>query len=297
MKKFLALALVAAMIISMLAACGSSGDAAGGDEGSGADITTLKVGFDAEYPPYGYMDDDGNYTGFDLELAQGVCDYYGWEFEPIPIDWDSKDMELDSGAIDCIWNGFTMTGREDLYTWSIPYVDNSLVLMTAVDSGINGVGDLAGKKVGVQQASSADTFLQEEEGAALKETFADTLYFNSYNTAFVELQSGSVDAVIVDIGVAKYQIESRGDGKYKICDEPVTTEQYAIGFKLGNEELRDKVQDDLLKLVVDGTFEELAAKYELTDYVILKKGTVDNGQDPDDDTVYDENQPIDESGN
>ena len=293
MKKFLALALVAAMMVSMLAACGSSTEeAAGGDEGSSTEVTKLVVGFDAEYPPYGYMDDDGNYTGFDLEMAEAVCDYYGWEFEARPIDWDSKDMELDSGSIDCIWNGFTMTGREDQYTWSIPYVDNSLVLMTAVDSGINGVGDLAGKKVGVQQASSADTFLQEDEGAELKETFADTLYFNSYNTAFVELQSGSIDAVIIDIGVAKYQIESRGDGKYKICDDPVSTEQYAIGFKKGNEELRDLVQDGLLKLVVDGTFEQLAEKYELSDYVLLKKGDVDNGQDPEDDTVYDENQPI-----
>ena len=81
---------------------------------------TFTVGFDAEYPPYGYMGDDGEYTGFDLELAQAVCDLEGWELVKTPINWDSKDMELDSGSIDCIWNGFTMTGREDDYTWSKP---------------------------------------------------------------------------------------------------------------------------------------------------------------------------------
>ena len=84
--------------------------------------TTLTVGFDAEYPPYGYMDDNGEYTGFDLELAQAVCEMEGWELVKKPINWDSKDMELNSGAIDCIWNGFTMNGREDDYTFSVPYV-------------------------------------------------------------------------------------------------------------------------------------------------------------------------------
>ena len=103
---------------------------------------TFTVGFDAEYPPFGYMDEDGEYTGFDLELAQAVCDLQGWELVKTPIDWDSKDMELNSGAIDCIWNGFTMNGREDDYTWSVPYVDNSQVIVIPEDSDI---ADRAGR--------------------------------------------------------------------------------------------------------------------------------------------------------
>ena len=145
-KKMLTVLLAAAMTVS-LAGCGSK-DADKKDNASvqntenaksdnGSDRTQFVVGFDAEFPPYGYMDEDGDYTGFDLELAQEVCDRNGWELVKKPINWDSKDMELESGSIDCIWNGFTMNGREDDYTWSEPYINNSQVIVTAEDSGIN----------------------------------------------------------------------------------------------------------------------------------------------------------------
>ncbi len=117
--------------------------------------TSLTVGFDAEFPPYGYMDDNGDYVGFDLDLAAEVCKRQGWELVKQPIDWNSKDMELSSGAIDCIWNGFTMNGREDQYTFSDPYIDNSQVFVVAADSGIASWDDLAGKEVLVQADSSA----------------------------------------------------------------------------------------------------------------------------------------------
>ena len=122
---------------------------------------TFTVGFDAEYPPYGYMDENGEYTGFDLELAQAVCDLEGWELVKTPIDWDSKDMELNSGSIDCIWNGFTMNGREEDYTWSKPYVDNSQVIVVPESSDVTDLSGLAGKIVGVQAASAALELLSE----------------------------------------------------------------------------------------------------------------------------------------
>ncbi len=236
------------------------------------DKKTFTVGFDAEYPPYGYMDDDGEYTGFDLELAQAVCDLEGWTLVKKPINWDSKDMELNSGSIDCIWNGFTMNGREDDYTFSTPYVDNSQVIVVAENSGIEKLSDLSGKTVGVQAASAAlDLLNSEEEGGqkALADTFGSLNEFADYNTAFTELQAGALDALAIDIGVAKYQINSRGDG-YKILDETLNTEQYAIGFKKGNTELCDKVNADLEKLAEDGTVEKLAEKYEIADMVTLK---------------------------
>ncbi len=182
--------------------------------------TVFTVGFDAEYPPYGYMDENGEYTGFDLELAQAVCDLEGWELVKKPINWDSKDMELNSGSIDCIWNGFTMNGREDDYTFSDSYVDNSQVIVVAEDSGIDTLDALAGKVVGVQAASAALELLQsEEEGGqkALADTFGSLNEFADYNTAFTELQAGALDALAIDIGVAKYQIKSRGEG-YKNVD-------------------------------------------------------------------------------
>lgn len=228
----------------------------------------LVVGFDAEYPPYGYMDENGEYTGFDLELAQAICDLEGWELVKTPIDWNSKDMELNSGSIDCIWNGFTMTGREEEYTWSVPYVDNSQVIAAKEDSGIAGLADLAGKVVGVQAGSSALALLEDEEGQKeLADTFGTLQQFADYNSAFAELQAGSIDAIAMDVGVAQYQIKNR-EG-FVILEETLSAEQYAVGFKLGNETLRDIVNADLMVLLENGTFAELAEKYELSDMVCL----------------------------
>ena len=288
MKKKVLSVILAGVMPAAMAGCGNgdsqatSGKSTSASSGSSADSTSaagtgvedgvFTVGFDAEYPPYGYMDENGEYTGFDLELAQAVCDLEGWELEKKPINWDSKDMELNSGSIDCIWNGFTMNGREDDYTFSVPYVDNSQVIVVAEGSGIESLSDLAGKVVGVQAASAALDLLQsEEEGGqkALADTFGSLNEFADYNTAFTELQAGALDALAIDIGVAKYQLNSRGEG-FQMLDETLNTEQYAIGFKLGNQELCDIVNADLKKLAEDGTVNTLAEKYEIADMVSLK---------------------------
>ena len=255
MKKMIAALLCAAMTLTVF------GTAAAADETGLAEDGKFVVGFDAEYPPYGYMDDDGNYTGFDLELAQAVCDIEGWELVATPIDWDSKDMELNSGNIDCIWNGFTMNGREDSYTFSVPYVDNSQVIVTSEDAGIASLEDLEGKTVGVQADSAALALLEDGgDQADLGATFGELQQFGDYNTAFAELQAGSLDAVAIDVGVANYQIAGR-EG-YVILDDYLDSEQYAVGFKKGNDVLCDIINEDLAKMLEDGTFDEIAAKYE-----------------------------------
>jgi polar amino acid transport system substrate-binding protein len=266
-KRVLAGVLSAAMAVSMsvtMVYAGETEAVSGTEAAANADGLATEgkfvVGFDAEYPPYGYMDDNGDYTGFDLELAQAVCDLEGWELVKTPIDWDSKDMELNSGNIDCIWNGFTMNGREDSYTFSVPYVNNSQVIVTADDSGINSLADLAGKTVGVQADSAALALLSKDgDQADLAETFGDLQQFADYNTAFTELMAGSLDAVAIDIGVAQYQINGR-DG-YKILDEYLNAEQYAVGFKKGNTALCDTVNKDLKTLLDNGTFDKIAKKY------------------------------------
>ncbi len=230
--------------------------------------TQFVVGFDAEYPPFGYQSDDGEYIGFDLDLAQAVCDNLGWELVKQPIDWDSKDLELESGAIDCIWSGFTINGREDNYAWSYPYVDNSQVIVVAEDSGIENLSDLAGKVVGVQKASAALELLSEGgDQEDLAATFGTLQEEPDYNQAFMELQAGSLDAVAIDVGVARYQISEK-EG-YMILDEALNSEQYGIGFRLEDEDLRDTVNETLLELLEDGTVAAVAEEYGLSDMICL----------------------------
>lgn len=259
MKKFLAMILAVVMVCGLFA-CGEKDD------------NTFTVGFDSEFPPYGYKDEAGNYVGFDLDLAQEVCKRNGWEYKAQPIDWDSKDMEINAGTISCIWNGFTITEEnKDAYTWTVPYVDNSQVFAVKTGSGINSKADLAGKTVVVQAGSSALEAINSDDCAELKASFKEVIEVPDYNSAFTYLQSGMADAVAVDSGVAKYQIAERGEADYKVLEDELVKEVYGIGFKKGNTELRDKVQETLLEMVKDGKFGEIAEKWDLTDSVVLGK--------------------------
>ncbi len=278
MKKKFVSAMMAAMML-VLAGCGNGStetdvdkapvqteeSVAGSQEEAATEKineerTTLTVGFDAGFPPYGYMDDNGEYVGFDLDLAQEVCNRNGWELIKQPIDWAAKDMELSSGTIDCIWNGFTINGRENDYTWSVPYVNNKQVIVVRADSDIKDQAGLAGKIVGVQQDSSALAALEEAPGADLAATFGGMEQYADYNTAFMDLEAGAIDALAVDIGVASYQIASRGEG-FTILEQELAGEQYGIGFLLGNEALKDAVEGTLMEMVEDGTFAEIVDKY------------------------------------
>lgn len=249
-------------------ASSASSAAASAAASDAADKKTFTVGFDAEFPPYGYKDENGEYTGFDLEMAQAVADLEGWELVKQPIDWDAKDMELSSGTIDCIWNGFTMDGREDDYTFSDPYIDNSQVFVVPADSDVTAAEDLAGKNVGVQKDSSALAALESEENADLKNSFGNLTQYGDYNTAFLDMEAGGIDAVALDVGVADYQIENR-KGEFKKLEKPLASEKYAIGFLKGNTELKDKVQEDVYKLYDNGTVEKLADKYGLSDFIVI----------------------------
>ena len=276
MKKRLVLLLVTAMAATtVLAGCGSK-DSGSSDNGKKSskeakvenDDDTLIVGFDASFPPYGYKDDSGEYVGFDLDLAQEACDRNNWKLVKQPIDWDSKDAELNSGTIDCIWNGFTMTGREDDYTWTEPYMENTQVFVVRNDSGIEGKDGLAGKVVECQADSSAEAALKEDPD--LTATFGQLLTTADYNTAFMDLQQGSVDAIAMDVIVAGYQIQQR-KADFKILDDSLSAEEYGVGFKKGNTELRDKVQAALEDMAKDGTLKEISEKWFGEDVTTIGK--------------------------
>lgn len=275
MKKGLALCMTVVLAMGcLLTGCGSSdtgaksttGSAAAGTEAAGTQTTdgekkTFTVGFDASFPPYGYQE-NGEYVGFDLDLAQEVCDRNGWELVKTPIDWDAKNIELNGGSIDCIWNGFTMNGREDDYTWTPAYINNTQVFAVNKNSGIKKAADLAGKNVLVQADSSALAALQDEENTdikALADSFGSLTQVPDYESALMELEAGSADAVAMDEGVALTK-QAQNDN-IVILDDVISQEQYGIAFKKGNDELRDQVWSTLLEMEKDGTVDKIAAKY------------------------------------
>ncbi|MDN0054760.1 transporter substrate-binding domain-containing protein [Collinsella ihumii] len=268
-RLFTMLAATVALVCAFaLAACGGSpasdepadsGSAAASGADNSADITELIVGFDQAYPPYGFVGDDGEFTGFDLDLAAEVAQRCGWEVTYEPIDWDAKDTLLDSGAISCIWNGFTMEGREDDYTFSEPYMLNGQVVVVKADSGIESFDDLAGKTV-ITQVDSAALDVLEGDQADLAATFASLEQIGEYNTAFMQLESGAVDAVACDLSIAEYQMAANPDA-YAQLPDMLSEEHYAVGFKKGNQQLADKVTETLREMDEDGTIEELCSKY------------------------------------
>ena len=233
--------------------------------------TELIVGFDPEYPPYGYLDENtGEYTGFDLEFAQAAADREGWELVKMPIDWETKDEALDNGTVDCIWSGFSINDREDEYEWSYPYLNNYQVIVVRDDSEIRSPKDLAEKYVGVQGGSTAASLLEKDGENGQKKlaaTFGAIMEYPEYSVAFTELEAGTIDALIVDSGAAAYYLKDNSG--LRILDEKLSSEQYAVAFKLGKKSLRDKINGDILTLADEGFVLELALKYDLQDMICI----------------------------
>ena len=280
MKKFKFIAVAAAALaiaVFALASCGNSGGAApkGGSEatsgGTSAAVDTsvaalpddaFVVGFDQEYPPYGYVGKNGEFTGFDLELAQEVCARNGWTYVAQPINWDTKLTELNAGVFDCIWNGFTMEGREADYAFSAPYMYNAQVVLVKADSDIKTLDDLAGKTVATQVDSAAWEVLagDEAEQAALAAKFAALETRDNYEIAVTELEAGAVDALACDLSIASYNMAQNPD-KYRQLETPLSEEHYAVGFRKGEQALADQVTATLREMTADGFVEKLCEKY------------------------------------
>ena len=264
-KRLTVLVLAFAMIFTMaaLTACGGGGSSDSGDAAA-EEAFTFKHGYDKDFPPYSYIGDDGETTGFDVELAQAVCELNGWAYEGVPINWDAKEAELESGSIDCIWSGFTKSpDREPKFAWSEPYSVNTIKIMVLEGSDIKSSADLAGKKVGVQGSTSAQEMLEtpNAEGGAedLMNTVAAFEKYDTYTVAVNDLKAGAIDAIAIDVTTGDYQM-TKVDG-LAYLDEDVCQEVYAIGFRTDDTELRDQVNDALKTLAENGTMDEIGKKY------------------------------------
>ena len=246
LTKVFAACLTAVMLVMPLTSCGKSAQ------------KKFVVGFDNEFPPMGFVDKDGSYAGFDLDLAKEVAKRLDMEFVAQPIAWDSKDQELNSGNIDCIWNGFTISGREDQYAWTEAYMDNNQVVVVRSDSSIASLADLEGAVVAVQKDSSGLAAL--EENTELMGSFAELVQVDDYLNAMLELESGAIDAIVMDEIVARYEIQQSGRD-FIVLDEAVASEEYGVGFALGNEALRDQVQATLEEMAADGTLAQISNEW------------------------------------
>ncbi|MCR4904846.1 MAG: transporter substrate-binding domain-containing protein [Clostridiales bacterium] len=256
MKKVFAL-LIAAVLLLSLAACGASSPK---NDPAVAGRTGFIMGIDPEYPPFSYLGDDGNYTGFDVEICQAVCDYLGWNMTIFGVNWDEKLVQLDSLECDCVWSGMTILDsmKDAGYVISKPYYDNTQVLVVKEDSGFASSADLAGKLVAVQLGTSGEILLQNDL-ADLAATFGDVITCDSFLKCFTELAGNSVDAVFVDLPVAaSYAANHEG---FKIIDEKLGAEQYGIAFRSGDQALCDAVEKAIAALVENGKYAEIAAKY------------------------------------
>lgn len=239
------------IVILTLGACST-------DSSSTDSNDQLIIGIDDAFAPMGFRDENNNIVGFDIDLAKAVGEQMDTKVVFQPIDWGSKETELQSGRIDLIWNGYTETEeRKQKVLFTEPYLANAQVIVTLKDSEINSLNDLAGKSVGLQAQSSASNALNNSEIAS---EIKDITEFKTNVLALQDLDNGRIDAVVIDEVVIDYYMTLKPD-TYKVLEESLAPELYAVGVKKGNNELLEKVQKAMDEIIKNGTAAEISEKW------------------------------------
>ena len=284
MKKLFALVMAVLMVMMCFAACGggntdttppNGGSASGNNAttpnndptGGNTEKPTIVVGY-TNYEPMNYEDENGELVGFDTDLAKAVFGNLGYEVMFQLIDWSARYTDLNSGVIDCIWNGFTCNAadddgvmRTDKVDFSYNYMENRQVVVAKTNSGIASAADLAGKVAGVENGSAGESYAKG---------FTDVMVtgFDYQTTALFEVKSGTVDFAVLDAQLAKSYCGKGDYADIAIVDGLSSdVEYYAIGFEKGSE-LTAKVNAELEKLAADGTIAALAEKYGVSNTAI-----------------------------
>ncbi len=270
MKKIITLLLFAFAFTSLFASAAKESSSVDSSLTNVQEKGKFILGLDDSFPPMGYRDENGEIVGFDIDTAREVCKRLGVELVCQPIDWAAKEQELQTGNIDCIWNGFTITPeRLEAMTFSEPYVDNAQVAVVKISSGFSSLSDLKGKAIGVQAGSSAEDAIDDTEG--FRESVGEIVEFKDNLTALMDLEIGGVDAVIMDLLVANDNIARSGKGIFTILGEGLSNEEYGIGFRKGDVALRDAVQNALDEMASDGTLGTIATKWFGADITVVGK--------------------------
>lgn len=284
MKKVLA-ALMALALAATCAACGDNGGSSstGGEDSNGSSSApatddqswekvesagTLVLGLDDAFPPMGYKDTEtGDIIGFDIDIAKEVCSRLGIELKLQPIDWNNKQSELENGNVDCLWNGFSKTPeRDEQFNLSIPYMKNEQIILVKTDSDYQTLEDLAGKTIGVQADSSAESALEAEENKEFKDSLGEIVKIEDYAMAVLEIQNGTIDAISIDEVVARFYLNNDPDA-YRILSDSdgnalsLATEDYVIGFRKSDNALKEKVEEALREMSSDGTMKTISEEW------------------------------------
>ena len=262
MKKILLAALCLAALHSTALAADASLDAV-------KKKGKLVLGLDDSFPPMGFRNEDNQIVGYDIDLAKEVAKRLGVQLAPQPIDWNAKEQELNTGKIDCIWNGFTITDeRKKALAFTKPYLRNAQVVVVKKGSPLTTLASLKGKKIGLQAGSSAAGAL---EGAKeLRASVKEVVEFKDNLTALMDLEARGVDAVVMDLILAEDNIKRSGK-PYTILQESLAPEVFGIGFRKNDLALRDAVQGALEGMAKDGTLAKITTKWFGSDISVVGK--------------------------
>ncbi|WP_028828928.1 amino acid ABC transporter substrate-binding protein [Proteocatella sphenisci] len=262
-KRFMAVTAAVLTMVTGFTACSSTDQTASAD--TWADLEAqgyFTMGLDDTFAPMGFRDADGNLTGFDVDLAQEVADRIGLEVKMQPIDWSMKETELNAGNIDVIWNGYTITdARKEKVNFSTPYLNNRQIIVTLADSPVNTKSDLAGLNVAVQKESSAyeAVIADAEFTASLNDS--EPIQFDTNNEAFMDLEAGRTDAIVVDEVLARYYMKLRGQENYKVLEDNFGEEEYAVGIRKSDALLLEKINAAFEEMQADGTYTQINDKW------------------------------------
>lgn len=281
MKKWVALITAVILTVTLLAGCntGAGGNASGSEDKSWETVEKsgkLVLGMDTAFPPMGYRDEQsGELVGFDLDVATEVCARLNLELVKQPINWKNQVNEINNDAVDCLWNGLSKTaGREKTLNLSIPYMKNNQIILVKVDSSYKNLADLAGKNLGVQAGSSAAEAL--DASTEFKSSLGDIISIDDYSKAILEMKNGTIDAIAIDEVVARYYLTKEPDA-YRILAkedgsvESLAVEDYVVGFKIGDDALKTKIEDTLKAMAKDGKLTEISKKWFGDDVTVIGK--------------------------
>ncbi len=258
MKKLTGILLASAAV--MLTACGPSNDTTTAEaESAPAAARKIVVGLDDNFPPMGFRNEKNELVGFDIDLAREAFKRLGNEVEFKAIDWSAKEAELNGKRVDVLWNGLTITEeRKKNINFTQPYMANHQIIVVANASPIQSKGDLAGAVVGAQEGSSAVDAIKKE--AEVFESFKELKTFGDNVTALLDLSAGRLDAVVLDEVVGRYLADKR-EGEYRVLEENFGTEDYGVGVRLDDNELREQLDKTLAEMKQDGTAGRIATEW------------------------------------